>query len=359
MGAAESSQVKEVKIDSKTTEPKQRIMTKEEDVMQMMEAAPVVEVEEAMEPTKSQPRAEDHDLLQRQQQLQPPKKKNPRRRELTAEELTEELKDKIIVRMPARLNNPSYSSSSSSSCSTGYDFSTGSDVIQRHMEKGAVCPTMKAGIVRKMAKATVNMNEDGGYEAERVVEGKGSGGGRVEKESGWGRKDIESEELISDKTSDQMQRMRQIDESTNAWRIDDSANVWRILLHQLSNSKNRSQGSVETGKRRVSGENVDYNVNWNRQSDVIGENGSGDVNEGSLWLKMLKNMTNADGSWNANNLDANNVMANVNANANTTNNANVNAIKCGGATAAAAAEWEAGNLWLLLAKNVFGFGGKK
>merc|ERR1712142_316546 len=189
------------------------------------------------------------------------------------------------------------------------------------------------------------MNEDGGYEAERVVEGKGSGGGRVEKESGWGRKDIESEELISDKTSDQMQRMRQIDESTNAWRIDDSANVWRILLHQLSNSKNRSQGSVETGKRRVSGENVDYNVNWNRQSDV---------NEGSLWLKMLKNMTNADGSWNANNLDANNVMANVNANANTTNNANVkvNAIKCGGA--AAAAEWEAGNLWLLLAKNVFG-----
>ena len=111
------------------------------------------------------------------------------------------------------------------------------------MEKGAVCPTMKASIVRKMAKATVNMDEDGGYEAERVVEGKGSGGGRVEKESGRGSKDIESGELISEKTSDQMRRMRQIDESTNAWRIDDSANVWRILLHQLSNSKNRSQGA--------------------------------------------------------------------------------------------------------------------
>ena len=241
--AAESSQVKEVKIDLKTTEPKQRIMTKEEDVMQMMEAAPVVEVEEAMEPTKSQPRVEDHDLLQQQQQLQPPMKKNPRRRELTAEELTEELKDKIIVRMPARLKTPSYSSSSSSSCSTGYDFSTGSDVIQRHMEKGAVCPTMKAGIVRKMAKATVNMNEDGGYEAERVVEGKGSGGGRVEKESGRGRKDIVSEELILENSSDQIRRMRQIDQSTNAWRIDDSANVWRILLHQLSNTQNRSQGA--------------------------------------------------------------------------------------------------------------------
>merc|ERR1719334_2073145 len=181
------------------------------------------------------------------------------------------------------------------------------------------------------------MNEDGGYERGTEVGGKGlggegGGGGRVEGESDRERRDIkaeekmiiESEASITEKSSDQIRRMREIDQSTNALTIDESANVWRILLHQLSNSMSRSQGSVETGKRRVSGENVDYNVNWNRQSDVVGENGSGDVNEGSLWLKMLKNMTNADGSWNASNLDANNVMANVNANANTTNNANVN-----------------------------------
>jgi len=351
--AAEGSQVTEVNIDLKNTDRKRRMATKEEDAMQMMEAAPVVELEEAMEPTKSQPRAEDQDLSQQQQQQQQqPKIKNPRRRDLTADELTEELKDKIIVRMPASLKTSS--SSSSSSSSAGYNFSTGSDVIRRHVEEGAVCPTMKASVVRKMAQATVNMNEDGGYQREMEVEGKGLGG-IVEVESGRKRKDIkteekmiiESEESIPENTSDQM---RLIDQSTNALRIDESANVWRILLHQLSNSKTRSQGSVETGKRRVSGDSA---------RDVIGGNGSGDGNEGSLWLKMIKNLTNADGSWNANNLDANNVMANINANANTMNNANVNAIKCGEATAAAAAEWEAGNLWLLMAKNVFGFGGKK
>jgi len=261
-------------------------------------------------------------------------KKMKKRREWTPEELTEELKDKIIVKKPNQRAKsfvlssvPAYSSSSSS-----------------NGNKSSSSPRKQGISGTEEIKAGLSSVET------RVSD-------RVDDSEGLRQSSTSADHFsrFPSAVDDLSRPLRPAD-------LDDASNIWREFGREVSTSlryqmtKRRSlEGGIEGAKRARFDDEMMSLSNVNRNSDVEGR---GDGEDGNLWLRLLKNVTNRDGSWSVNQLSAD--AAGVNVNANNYAHAlhfRANAMSNNNNTAGAnndRADVEDGNLWLLMAKNIFG-----